>query len=469
MKDLIFPKRSIPDMSRRRTLLFLGAAGAATLAKAANTFVCMDSPTATESPYWVDEMLNRSDVRVDPTDGSVRQGVPLTLAINVHEVTNGNCTALSGAHVDIWHCDAAGTYSDEAANGTVGKKYLRGYQITDDNGAVQFISIYPGWYSGRTIHIHVRVRTYSGAQVYDEFTSQFFFDDTITDSVFTQPPYNTRRTRDTRNANDMVLQGMKNSSTMFLNLTKTDTGYAATIDLGVTLKTVTSKPSISANGIVNAASFQAGVAPGAWVSIFGQSLAASSHALVSSDLVNGNLPTMLSGVSVQVDNQAAFLQYVSPSQINVQAPADSNTGSVRVTVTNSGGTSEAAIVNLQSIQPAFFTSQNYVAAVRADGVIVNAATPAKSGDVLQLYGTGFGPANPAVSPGSVFQGSFPLANTVTAMIGGTIANVAYSGMVGAGLCQINLTVPVLADGDHAVLAQVGGVNTQAGVLLKIRN
>jgi len=300
----------------------------------------------------VDEMLNRSDVRVDPTDGSVRQGVPLTLAINVHEVTNGNCSALSGAHVDIWHCDAAGTYSDEAANGTVGKKYLRGYQITDDNGVVQFISLYPGWYSG-TIHIHVRVRTYSGAQVYDEFTSQFFFDDTITDSVFTQSPYNTRRTRDTRNANDMVLQGMKNSSTMFLNLTKTDAGYAATIDLGVTLKTATSKLSISANGIVNAASFQAGGAPGAWVSIFGQSLAASPHALGSSDLVNGNLPAALSGVSVQVDNQAAFLQYVSPSQINVQAPADNNTGAVRVTVTNSGGTSDAVIVNLQEHSAGF--------------------------------------------------------------------------------------------------------------------
>jgi uncharacterized protein (TIGR03437 family) len=237
----------------------------------------------------------------------------------------------------------------------------------------------------------------------------------------------------------------------------------------VTLKTVASKPSIGANGIVNAASFQAGVAPGAWVSIFGQSLAASSHALVSSDLVNGNLPTTLSGVSVQVDNQAAFLQYVSPSQINVQTPADSNAGAVRVTVTNSGGTSDAAIVNLQSIQPAFFTPQNYVAAVRTDGVIVNAATPAKSGDVLQLYGTGFGPANPAVSPGSVFQGSFPLANQLTVSIGGASARVAYSGLVGAGLCQINVTVPVLADGDHAVLGMVSGAGTQAGVLLRVKN
>ncbi|HEY6390980.1 MAG TPA: IPT/TIG domain-containing protein, partial [Bryobacteraceae bacterium] len=205
------------------------------------------------------------------------------------------------------------------------------------------------------------------------------------------------------------------------------------------------------------------------VSIFGQSLAAASHALGSSDLVNGNLPTTLAGVSVQVDNQPAFLQYVSPSQINAQAPADSNTGSVRVTVTNSGGTSDAVTVNLQSMQPAFFTSQNYVAAARVDGAIIGAGTPAKSGDVLQLYGTGFGPTNPAVSPGSVFQGSFPLANTVKVSIGGADANVSYSGLVGAGLCQINVTVPALADGDHAVLAQVAGVSAQTGVLLKVKN
>jgi protocatechuate 3,4-dioxygenase beta subunit len=213
-------------------LALFGTAGAAVLfaprceelAEAATSFACLDSPSATEGPYWVDEMLNRSDIRVDPADGSVRPGVLLALSINVHQVTSAGCVPLAGAHVDIWHCDAAGTYSDEAANGSVGKKFLRGYQISDDSGAVQFTTIYPGWYSGRTVHIHVRVRTFSGSQVLDEFTSQFFFDDSLTDQVFTQSPYNTRLARDTRNANDMVLTGMTNGSTMFLNIAQTAVG-----------------------------------------------------------------------------------------------------------------------------------------------------------------------------------------------------------------------------------------------------
>jgi uncharacterized protein (TIGR03437 family) len=443
--------------------------GSDNAAEALNPFVCMDSPTATEGPYWVDEMLNRSDIRVDPTDGSIRPGVPLTLAINVHEVANGSCTPLAGAHVDIWHCDAVGTYSDEAANNSVGKKFLRGYQITDDNGSVQFITVYPGWYNGRTVHIHVRVRTYSNSSVLGEFTSQFFFDDAVTDTAFTQSPYNTRRARDTRNSNDMVLQGMANSSTMFLNLTKTDRGYAAVIDIGVSLKTVTLKPSIGANGVVSAASYQPGATPGGWVSLFGQNLAASSRALTVADLVIGNLPPALGGVSVQIDNQPAFMHYVSPTQINVQVPADNNTGSVRVTVTNSGGTSDPVTVNLQSMQPAFFTSQNYVAAVRSDGTIITAATPARSGDFLQLYGTGCGPTNPAVSPGVVFQGSAPLTNTVEVNIGGMPASVSYAGLVSAGLCQINVAVPALPDGDQTVDAQIAGLSTQPGVLLKIKS
>jgi uncharacterized protein (TIGR03437 family) len=453
--------------------MLLGTAGAAALlgprselVEAATSFACADSPTATEGPYWVDEMLNRSDIRVDPADGSIRPGVPLTLAINVHQATSAGCSQLAGAHVDIWHCDAGGIYSDEAANSSVGKKFLRGYQISDDSGAVQFTTIYPGWYSGRTVHIHIRVRTYSGAQVLDEFTSQFFFDDTITDQVFTQSPYNTRRARDTRNATDMVLTGMTNGSTMFLNLTQTAVGYAAAVDIGVSLKTpAATKAVISANGIVNAGGFQPGVVPGAWISIFGQNLAAASRTLASSDIVNGNLPTTLGGVSVHINNQPAFVYFTSPTQINVQAPADNNSGAVQVTVTNAAGTSEPAAVTLQSILPAFFVSQNHIAAVRTDGTVITATTPAKPGDVLQLFGTGFGPTNPSVSPGVVFQGSAPLSNPVNVTIGGAPVDVSYAGLVGAGLYQINIAVPSLAAGDHEVIAQIAGLSTPAGVLL----
>jgi len=126
----------------------------------------------TEGPYWVEENLNRSDIRTDPATGAVRPGVLLTLTINVQEVNT--CAPLAGARVDLWHCDAGGTYSDESVQNSSGKKYLRGYQVTDDSGNVQFTTIYPGWYGGRTVHIHVRVRTYNGSTMIGEFTAQFF-------------------------------------------------------------------------------------------------------------------------------------------------------------------------------------------------------------------------------------------------------------------------------------------------------
>jgi uncharacterized protein (TIGR03437 family) len=244
---------------------------------------------------------------------------------------------------------------------------------------------------------------------------------------------------------------------------------AASVDIGVSLKTAAATPAvISANGIVNAGSFQTGVAPGAWISIFGQNLAAASRTLASSDIVNGNLPTTLGGVSVQIDNQAAFLYFTSPSQINVQAPADNNSGIVRVTVTNAAGASDPATVTLQSILPAFFAPLNHVAAVRSDGTVITSTVTAKPGDALQLYGTGFGPTNPSVNPGVVFQGSAPLSNPVTVTIGGAPADVLYAGLVGAGLYQINVTVPSLAAGDHEVIAQIAGLSTPAGVLLTSR-
>ena len=370
---------AMPVLNRRRTLALLGSASVAALwrevnipiTQAASPFACVTAPPETEGPYFVEEMLNRSDIRIDPTDGSVRPGVLLTLAITVHQVGGTGCATFPGAHVEVWHCDAGGTYSDERANNTTGRKYLRGYQVTDANGVVNFTTIYPGWYSGRTVHIHFKVRTYSGSSIYDEFTSQLYFDDAISDEVFAQSPYSGRGTRNTRNSNDMVLGGTSNPDLLMLDLTKTGTGYAATIDIGVNLKSVAAaKPSLNANGLVSAASFEAGAAPGAWVSIFGQNLATASRSLTSSDIVNGTLPVALGGASVRIDGKPAYLAYVSPTQINALAPATENTGTVEVIVTNAAGTSAPVSATLQAVQPAFFQVQNYVAAVRADGVLI---------------------------------------------------------------------------------------------------
>ena len=106
-------------------------------------------------------MLNRSDITSDPSDGSVAEGVPLRLTIGVYQAGADVCEPVSGAIVDVWQCDAFGVYSDVSGLGieSLGRKFLRGFQVTDDSGVVEFQTIYPGWYMGRTVHIHFKVRT----------------------------------------------------------------------------------------------------------------------------------------------------------------------------------------------------------------------------------------------------------------------------------------------------------------------
>ncbi len=104
----------------------------------------LGSPSLTEGPYFVDEDLNRNDIRVDPADGTVQPGLPLALSINVAQLVNCNTVPLTGAYVDIWHCNAAGVYSDVAAQNTTGRKFLRGYQPTDRQGNAQLKNPQPG-------------------------------------------------------------------------------------------------------------------------------------------------------------------------------------------------------------------------------------------------------------------------------------------------------------------------------------
>jgi protocatechuate 3,4-dioxygenase beta subunit len=219
--------------SPREATATSAASAASTSTPAASALSCIVSPQMTEGPYFVDEKLNRSDIRTDPSDGTTRDGVPVTLAINVSQVgAGGACTPVEGAQVDIWHCDAGGLYSDEQANGTVGKKYLRGYQVTDANGHVEFTTIYPGWYMGRAVHIHVKVRTEPDASQGYEFTSQFFFDDSLSDQVYSaNAEYNTRGSRDTKNGNDNIFSG--GGDQMTLALTPRGDGYAATFNIGL--------------------------------------------------------------------------------------------------------------------------------------------------------------------------------------------------------------------------------------------
>src|SRR5262249_37424492 len=157
----------------------------------------------------------------------------LTLTLYVSSVSDDACTPLGGAVVDIWHCNALGVYSDEQVEGTAGKKYLRGYQIADADGMVQFTTIYPGWYTGRAVHIHCMVRTTASQSTMEAFTTPFCFDDALSDQVCTQDPYASHGAPNTRNSEDSIYAD--GGSQMLLAPTGSNAaGYAAIFTIGLT-------------------------------------------------------------------------------------------------------------------------------------------------------------------------------------------------------------------------------------------
>lgn len=232
-------------LSRREVVALLAATGAVWLAggslsprrAGADTHgpLCVVRPEQTEGPYFVDERLNRSDIRSDPTDGRIRPGTPLALTLAISRLSAGDCLPLTGAQVDIWHCDALGVYSDVRDPGfnTIGQKFFRGYQITDARGEARFVTVYPGWYAGRTVHIHFKIRTAPVAQRSSEFTSQMYFDDALTDRVHAEPPYAAKGQRTARNQHDRIFR--RGGDQLMLAPTATADGYAATFAVGLQL------------------------------------------------------------------------------------------------------------------------------------------------------------------------------------------------------------------------------------------
>jgi protocatechuate 3,4-dioxygenase beta subunit len=218
------------------TLTAEAAAAAAANAQAAGEVVaapaCIARPANSQGPFFFDVRLDRSDIRADPATGVVKAGAPLALTFRVSQVTANACTPLAGAVVDVWHCDADGLYSgvaDRRAD-TSAAAFLRGYQRTDAGGTAAFTTIYPGWYPGRTIHIHFKIRTDPDAPQGYDFTSQLYFDETINDQVMALPPYNTRGPRSTLNAQDGLFVDQ-----LLVPVTPAANGYAAVFDIGLDL------------------------------------------------------------------------------------------------------------------------------------------------------------------------------------------------------------------------------------------
>jgi uncharacterized protein (TIGR03437 family) len=242
-----------------------------------------------------------------------------------------------------------------------------------------------------------------------------------------------------------------------------------------------SGPTISANGVVNGASFQPGIGANSWVTIQGAGLATRTDDW-SNSIVNGALPTSLDGVSVTMGGKAAYVYYVSPGQLNVLAP-DVPAGSITVTVTTAGGTSSAFASTASAYGPAFFVwPGNQVVATRTDysyavkpGTFAGATTTAaKPGDVIVLWATGFGPTNPAPPTGVAVPSDKPYATISLPSI--TIDNVPAT-VYGAalapgsvGLYQIAIQVPPsLADGDWPIQALIGGVMSPTGTILSVHH
>lgn len=197
---------------------------------------CIVSPDQTEGPFFVDEKLNRSDLRIDPSNNSVSPGVALRLTLFVSQIKNNTLMPLPGATVDVWHCDALGSYSDvrenaSSAGDTRGRKFLRGYQVSDAQGKVEFQTIYPGWYQGRTVHLHYKIRTNPKSEVGHELTSQLYFDEAITDAVHAQAPYSQKGKRDTRNSNDGIFS--RGGKDLLLTLGQDAQGYHGVYKVGL--------------------------------------------------------------------------------------------------------------------------------------------------------------------------------------------------------------------------------------------
>jgi len=230
------------QLSRRDTLALLGKSAVCLVTAglwprvagaAGPDPLCVVRPTQTEGPYFVDEQLNRSHIRSDPSGGAIKTGTPLSLTVAASRLGGGACHPLEGAHVDIWHCDATGLYSDvkDPRFNTTGQQFLRGYQLTDAKGEARFLTIYPGWYEGRTVHIHVKVRANPKDRRGYEFTSQMYFDDALTDRVYAAAPYAARGPRTARNHDDFIFR--RGGDRLMLDPTQTADGYAATFAVGL--------------------------------------------------------------------------------------------------------------------------------------------------------------------------------------------------------------------------------------------
>lgn len=284
------------------------------------------------------------------------------------------------------------------------------------------------------------------------------------------------------NAGNIVLYAAGNAA----NGDNTNNGdhiYTTSVELTPAVAAPSDKPAISGDrGVVSSASFTSPISPNSWVSIAGTNLSNSTRTWTGAELASGQLPTSLDGVSVTINGKAAYVEYVSPTLVNVLAPADDSTGPVEVKVTAANQTSDPVMATLHGFAPAFFTFDGkYVAGTHTDNSLLGkpglltaaptATTPAKPGETIVLYGTGFGPTSPSIPAGQLTTQVAPLTNTLSVTVGGQPATVVFAGLVPpyAQLYMFQVTLPSsVADGDQAVVAQIGGASSPATTMVTVQ-
>jgi uncharacterized protein (TIGR03437 family) len=244
-------------------------------------------------------------------------------------------------------------------------------------------------------------------------------------------------------------------------------------------------PVITPSGVVPIYSSSTTIQPGSWISIYGSNFADGVTVWA------GNFPTTLGETSVTIDDKPAYINFVAPNQINVQAPDDMKTGTVSVVVTTSTGATASSTVNLEAFGPSFCLvgSSRYIAGIviRNDGSGLQGGgtydfigpngtslgfptRPVKAGDVVELYGVGFGPVNPPIPAGQLVPagtyGTALASSNIAFVIGGISVKPDFAGITEAGLFQFNLTIPAgVGSGDVAIAATAGGLQTPANILI----
>lgn len=240
------------------------------------------------------------------------------------------------------------------------------------------------------------------------------------------------------------------------------------------------RPAIVSHGVKHGASFEDTITAQAWISIFGSNLSSTTRQWGGIDFMGGNLPTQLDGVSVTINGKAAYVSYISPTQINALVPTDATEGMVTVQVRTNEGTSDPATVAMRRCSPAFFMlapeGAKYVAAVHLDGIFVGKAglfgaalttRPAAPGNVIQIYATGGGETNPPIPNGKLIVQPLTLADPPTVRFGATTAAVQFAGIVMPGLYQFNVVAPDVPAGDHEITVEIDGIRSPSGKFITV--